>query len=57
MKNKIFDTVKEETKAYASKFNLSFYDHFAAEISYARQLFFDHPLILRCSEDVLPFFV
>ncbi len=55
MKNKIFDVIKQETKVYASKFNLSFYEHFASEISYARQIFFDHPLILRCAEDVIPF--
>ena len=55
MKNKIFEILKNETKAYSAKFNLSFYEHFAAELSYAKELFFDHPLILRCSEDVLPF--
>ncbi len=55
MKNKIFETIKNEAKAYASQFKLSFYDHFAPEVSYAREMFFDHPLILRCAEDVLPF--
>jgi hypothetical protein len=55
MKNKIFDLIKEEAKRYAAQFKLSFYEHFAPEISYAREIFFDHPLLLRCAEDVLPF--
>ncbi|GAB6161977.1 hypothetical protein JCM12298_11360 [Desulfothermus naphthae] len=55
MKNKILEILKNETKAYASKFNLSFYEHFPAELSYSKELFFDHPLIIRCREDVLPF--
>ena len=32
-----------------------FYESLAAELAFSRELFFDHPLVIRCCEDVLPF--
>lgn len=32
-----------------------FYEIFAAELAFSKELFFDHPLVVRCCEDVLPF--
>lgn len=55
MKSDLFKKLKKEAIAYASRFHLSFYEHFASELSYAKEIFFSHPLVLRCSEDVLPF--
>ena len=51
----LLDRIQEEARDFASKKRLSFYDDLAPELSYSREIFFDHPLILRCSEDVLPF--
>lgn len=50
-----FDILKSEAKEYSSKKRPTFYEHFAPELSYSKETFFDHPLILRCSEDVIPF--
>ena len=51
----IYERLKNEAKEYSSKKRPSFYDDFAPELSYSKETFFDHPLILRCSEDVIPF--
>ncbi|SDB04424.1 hypothetical protein SAMN05660653_00211 [Desulfonatronum thiosulfatophilum] len=32
-----------------------FYERFSAELAFSKELFFDHPLVVRCCEDVLPF--
>lgn len=42
-------------RAYAAKKQPRFYEHLAPELAYSRELFFNHPLISRCAEDVLPF--
>ncbi len=55
MKNRIFEKLKLEAKTYASSFNLTFYDHFSPELAYSREIFFDHPLVMRCAQDVIPF--
>ncbi len=55
MKNSIFETLKLEAKKYASTFHLTFYDHFLPELSYSREIFFDHPLVMRCAQDAIPF--
>lgn len=34
-----------------------FYERFAPELAFSKELFFDHPLVVRCGEDVLPFLV
>ncbi|MFO8031721.1 MAG: HD domain-containing protein [Desulfohalobiaceae bacterium] len=53
--NDLFQTLKIEAREMASRYRPSFYDHFGPELSYSREIFFDHPLLLRCAEDVLPF--
>lgn len=53
--NNLLDFIQKEAKDYARGKRLSFYDDLAPELSYSRKVFFDHPLILRCCEDVLPF--
>jgi len=55
MNNNMLNIIQKEAQDYASNKRLSFYDDLAPELSYSRQIFFDHPLILRCCEDVLPF--
>jgi hypothetical protein len=55
MNSNTLDIIQKEAQEYASHKRLSFYDDLAPELSYSRQIFFDHPLILRCCEDVLPF--
>ncbi len=55
MKNSIFETLKLEAKKYASTFHLTFYDHFSPELAYSKEMFFDHPLVMRCAQDVIPF--
>lgn len=55
MKNDFFKKIKKDAVVYASRFHLSFYEHFSSEISYAKEIFFSHPLVRRCAEDVLPF--
>ncbi len=53
--NDVLDKLKNEVKEFSTKNRPSFYDYFAPELSYSKETFFDHPLILRCSEDVIPF--
>ncbi len=55
MNSNPLDLIQKEARECASNKRLSFYDDLAPELSYSRQIFFDHPLILRCCEDVLPF--
>jgi hypothetical protein len=49
------EIIQHEAQEHARQKRLSFYDDLSPELSYSRQIFFDHPLILRCCEDVLPF--
>ena len=53
--NNVLHLLKEEARALSSEFQPLFYTQFQSELSFSRELFFDHPLILRCREDVLPF--
>ncbi len=53
--NNLLQTLKTEAREMASRHRPSFYEHFAPELSYSREMFFDHPLVLRCAEDALPF--
>ena len=47
--------LKEETKKIISKRLPKFYTDLTSELSFAKKLFFEHPLIRRCYEDVFPF--
>ena len=53
--NNLLQQLKNEAKDIKVQKRPKFYDHFAPELAYARETFFDNPLILRCAEDVLPF--
>lgn len=53
--NKLFKILKTEAREMASRQRPSFYEHFGPELAYSREIFFDHPLVLRCAEDALPF--
>ncbi|MFW6323682.1 MAG: HD domain-containing protein [Desulfovibrionales bacterium] len=53
--NDFLHQLKREAKILASKHVPSFYDACREEVRFANELFFDHPLIFRCREDVLPF--
>lgn len=53
--NKIFQTLKQEAKKIAQQNLPSFYSTFSREYNQAKNFFFDHPLIYRLREDVLPF--
>lgn len=53
---KELELVKQEAKSLAGiQPPPRFYDRFSAELAFSRELFFDHPLVVRCCEDVLPF--
>ncbi|MFW6236136.1 MAG: hypothetical protein ACOC24_05060 [Desulfovibrionales bacterium] len=53
--NDCLDRFKEEARALARNKLPLFYSQFPNELHCAREMFFDHPLILRCQEDALPF--
>jgi len=53
--NDVLWKLKNEARDIKAQKRPKFYDHFAPELAYARETFFDNPLILRCAEDVLPF--
>lgn len=54
--HKELEKVKMEAKALVGSQNLpAFYERFAAELAFSKELFFDHPLVARCREDVVPF--
>lgn len=53
--NNVLYKLKNEAKELTTQYQPHFYIEFASELSYSRETFFNHPLILRCSEDVLPF--
>ncbi|HDQ39784.1 MAG TPA: hypothetical protein ENN39_01965 [Desulfonatronum sp.] len=53
---KALEKIKLEAKSLADNQNLpAFYARFSPELAFSRELFFDHPLVARCREDVLPF--
>jgi hypothetical protein len=53
--HKELEAVKKEAKVLAeSQILPSFYTRFAAELAFSREIFFDHPQITRCREDVIP---
>ena len=54
--NKLLTDLKTEAKAMASALPVPiFYRDLETQIEFARDMFFDHPLIIRLQEDVLPF--
>lgn len=52
--NDLFKTLKQEAKEASVRKRPQFYNALAPEMSYSRQIFFDHPLVLRLAEDVIP---
>jgi hypothetical protein len=53
--NSTLRQVRNETREYAAGKRPKFYSDLGPELAYSKQLFFDHPLLHRCREDVLPF--
>lgn len=53
--NNLLRQLKAEVNSWACRREPTFYIEHTAAMTYARNLFFDHPLIRRCREDVLPF--
>lgn len=54
--NKLLIELKKEAKAMASAMPVPvFYRDLDTQIEFARDMFFDHPLVIRLQEDVLPF--
>lgn len=39
----------------SSRVRPQFYEDLAPELAYSKEIFFDHPIVWRCSEDVIPF--
>ena len=53
--NTILDRLKMEAAPLVPTATPQFYRNYTAEIAFAREYFFDHPMVVRCREDVLPF--
>ena len=53
--NTILEQLRQEAAPLVPTVTPQFYRNYTAEISFARESFFDHPLVIRCREDVLPF--
>ncbi|WP_027720740.1 hypothetical protein [Maridesulfovibrio zosterae] len=54
--NKLLIELKKEAKAMASAQPVPvFYRDLETQLEFARDMFFDHPLVIRLQEDVLPF--
>ncbi|MGM0645969.1 MAG: hypothetical protein ACQESV_06205 [Thermodesulfobacteriota bacterium] len=53
--NNMLRQLKAEVNSWAIRREPSFYSHHTAALTCARNIFFDHPLLRRCREDVLPF--
>ena len=53
--NNSLEHLKYEAKELKAQNLPRFYDHYAPELAHARETFFDHPLVQRCREDVIPF--
>lgn len=53
--HKVLEKLKKEAKVIAASQAIpSFYERFAAELAFSKEIFFDHPLVTRCREDVIP---
>lgn len=55
MKNEILLQLKQECAKIGPEAVPGFYTALGAELAFARETFFSHPMIMRCREDVLPF--
>lgn len=55
MKSDVLRRIKNESSSIPPDSLPSFYSAMSAELAFARETFFSHPLIMRCREDVLPF--
>lgn len=53
--NNVFAKLQKEAREYSNHKRPSFYEYLAPEHSNSRETFFEHPLMLRCFEDVTPF--
>jgi hypothetical protein len=54
--NKVLTELKKEAKALAAGQPVpAFYREMESKLTFAREMFFDHPLVIRLQEDVLPF--
>lgn len=54
--NKVLTELRKEAKALAAAQPVpAFYRDLESKIAFAREMFFDHPLVIRLQEDVLPF--
>jgi len=52
---KELETIKKDAKVLAgSQILPSFYTQFSAELAFSKEVFFDHPQVTRCHEDVIP---
>ncbi|NCD24532.1 MAG: hypothetical protein EOL86_02890 [Deltaproteobacteria bacterium] len=55
MKTEILRRIRQESSGVTPETVPSFYAALSAELAFARDAFFSHPLIIRCREDALPF--
>lgn len=55
MKNKVLSRLRQESASVTPEALPSFYTDMNAQLAFARETFFSHPLIMRCREDVVPF--
>lgn len=55
MKNEVLRHLKRECTKVAPHVLPGFYTALGAELAFARETFFSHPMVMRCREDVLPF--
>lgn len=55
MKSEILRRIKQESATVTPDRLPTFYTAMSAELAFARDTFFSHPMIMRCREDVLPF--
>ncbi|NCC24661.1 MAG: HD domain-containing protein [Deltaproteobacteria bacterium] len=53
--NELLDRLKKEARVLSKAQTTALTAQFAPEIRYSRELFSNHPLVLRCREDVCPF--
>lgn len=54
MNDPIMCRLHERARTLSNRRPPLFYERFQAELNLARELFFDHPMILRCQQDVMP---
>lgn len=55
MKIDVLRKIRQESAGIKPSVLPAFYAALASELAFARDMFFSHPLIMRCREDVLPF--